>query len=106
MRVNLKNDYNMYKEAKIGVSWTSLFFGFLTPLIRKDFTWAAIMLVANSLTGTLARWVFMFIYNKYYIKGLLEQGYYPANEYSQDMLLRNGFMFDKIDFKQKKEETN
>lgn len=98
MEIQLRNKYGAYKDAKIGVSWTALLFGFLTPLFRGDYKWAAIMFVANSITWTFSRWVFLFLYNKKYIEDLINQGYLPANERSQDYMLRNGFYFDEVDF--------
>lgn len=64
------------KEAPVGLSWTVLFFGFLPPLFRGDLKWGLIMLAFWLLTaGVLVHLVFMFFYNKLYIKDLLAEGY-------------------------------
>ena len=58
------------KEAPAGFSWTVLFFGFFPPLFRGDWKWAVIIFLLAVLTWGLVNLVFMFIYNKLYIKGL------------------------------------
>jgi hypothetical protein len=63
------------KEAPIGFSWTVFFFGFLPPLFRGDIKWAAIMFIVACFTFGLSNFVFMFIYNKLYVKDLIDAGY-------------------------------
>ncbi|AYO04119.1 hypothetical protein V9789_004525 [Vibrio vulnificus] len=63
------------KEAPVGFSWTVLFFGFFPPLFRGDWKWAIIIFLLACLTWGLSGLVFMFIYNKLYIKDLLGEGY-------------------------------
>lgn len=63
------------KEAPVGFSWTTLFFGFFVPLLRKDLKWFAIMLIAQIFTLGISVLVFPFIYNKIYIKSLISEGY-------------------------------
>ena len=63
------------KPAPVGFSWTVLFFGFLPPLFRSDWKWFLIMLIIALMTAGLSGLVFMFIYNKLYIKDLIGQGY-------------------------------
>ena len=100
MRVQLINDANVLKEAKVGFSWTTFFFGFFPALFRGDLKWAFIMFITAAIIGTftlgIGAWipgiVFSFIYNKIYIKELLEKGYRPANEYSENILSRKGII--------------
>jgi|TARA_B110000967_G_C18826333_1_gene531605 hypothetical protein len=74
--LNLKHpEFEITKEVPVGFSWTILFFGFFPPLFRGDFKWGLIMLIAALLTSFLASLIFMFIYNKIYLKSLLEKGY-------------------------------
>ncbi len=63
------------KEAPVGFSWTVLFFSFFPPLFRGDWKWAVIIFLLACVTGGLSGLVFMFIYNKIYIKELLGEGY-------------------------------
>lgn len=63
------------KEAPVGFSWTVLFFGFFPPLFRGDWKWAIIMFLLSMITMGLSGLVFMFIYNKLYIKDLVGSGF-------------------------------
>jgi hypothetical protein len=61
--------------APVGFSWTTLFFCFLPALFRWDLWWAFIILICLPLTGGLSWLVFPFIYNKLYIKDLINKAY-------------------------------
>jgi len=63
------------KQAPVGFSWTVLFFGFFPPLFRGDWKWAVIMFILAMITFGLSGLVFMFIYNKLYIKDLIGSGF-------------------------------
>ncbi|HLR35876.1 MAG TPA: hypothetical protein VK071_11200 [Tissierellales bacterium] len=88
MKKVLKHESGMVKEVKIGFSWTTFFFGLFVPLIRGDLKWALIMLGIAFLAGVptmgigsiVSNIIFAFIYNKLYIRELLEKGYRPQNE--------------------------
>ena len=41
---------NIIKEAPVGFSWTVLFFGGFVPLVRGDWGWFFIMLIAGIVT--------------------------------------------------------
>ncbi|OOC23370.1 HrgC protein [Helicobacter pylori] len=83
---------NLTKKGLVGFSWTTLFFGFLLPVIRGDLGWAVLMLIAQIFSLCLANIVFAFIYNKKYTTKLLEDGYEPMDEYSKGMLRTKGII--------------
>lgn len=66
------------KTAPVGFSWTTFFFGFFVPLLRKDIKWAIIMLILQIITLGIAYFIFPFIYNKIYIKSLISDGYHVS----------------------------
>ena len=76
--VNLEKS-GLIKEAPVGFSWTTLFFGMFPALFRGDFKWTLIMLVAGFVTVGFAFFVFAFIYNRLYITSLIEKGYKIKN---------------------------
>ena len=73
------------KEAPVGFSWTTFFFGFFPALFRSDFKWAIIQFVLALITFNLSGLVFMFIYNKLYITDLIGSGYKARSIASGDM---------------------
>lgn len=97
MKALLKNSGGVTKEVKVGFSWTTFFFGFFPALFRGDLKWAAIMIVIEAVLGSftvgIGAWVsgvvFSFVYNKIYIKELIEKGYQPADEESRRLLESN-----------------
>lgn len=79
MRINMKSPVGIIKQVKLGFSWTMLFFGIFVPLVRGDFKWFLIALLVSAITCGIAWFVFPFIYNKIYIKELIEKGWLPAD---------------------------
>ena len=74
--LNLKHpEYEVVKQAPVGFSWTVLLFSFFPPLFRGDLKWALVILITALFTFGISTLVFMFIYNKLYIKSLLDSGY-------------------------------
>ena len=69
----------LVKQAPVGFSWTTLFFGMFPALFRGDFKWTLIMLIVGFVTVGLAFLVFAFIYNRLYITSMIESGYKIKN---------------------------
>ena len=82
------------KEVKVGFSWTVFFFGLFVPLFRGDLKWAAIMFFGTILLGfatlgiggAVLGIVMSFVYNKIYIKDLIEKGWNPVGEENRLLL--------------------
>ncbi|MGG3510355.1 DUF2628 domain-containing protein [Paenibacillus lautus] len=97
MKIYLKNDAGVTKQVKVGFSWTTLFFAFFPALFRGDLKWAVIMFIISAVVGPftlgIGAWIsgiiFSFVYNKIYIKELLEKGYRPATEEARAVLENN-----------------
>lgn len=92
MKGVMQNDLGLIKNIKIGFSWTTFFFGFFVPLVRGDWKWFLIMVIAGIITAGLANLVFCFIYNKIYINDLLEKGFKPADNQTEQGLIEKGFV--------------
>jgi hypothetical protein len=72
----LENSITSYKrQAPVGFSWTVFFFGFFPALIRGDWKWGVVMFLCSLVTLGLSQFIFCFIYNKLYVKDLLNDGY-------------------------------
>jgi hypothetical protein len=63
------------KEAPVGFSWTVFFWNFFPAAFRGDWKFFWIMLALALITFGLSVLVFMFIYNKLYIKDLIGKGF-------------------------------
>ena len=94
MKISLKNVHTgLVKEVKVGFSWTAFFFGMLVPLIRGDMKNALRMLLLGIITLGISWLVFPFVYNKMYIKTLIEKGYKPIDSSSENTLKNLGMNF-------------
>lgn len=63
------------RNAPVGFSWTSFFFGPFVPLLRGHGSGFALWLVLALVTAGLSNFVQMFVYNKMYIKSLISNGF-------------------------------
>lgn len=79
MEMVLKNPLGSIKTVKTGFSWTTLFFGCFPAMLRGDWKWTIIMIIAAFITGGLSWFAFPFFYNRLYIQGLLNKGYKPLD---------------------------
>ena len=67
------------RKAPVGFSWTTFFFGFFPALLRQHWLGAAVQFAVALVTGGLSVLVFPFFYNKWYINGLVQDGYVVDN---------------------------
>ncbi|WP_305370471.1 hypothetical protein [Photobacterium leiognathi] len=75
-KLMLENPHNgKLADAPVGFSWTTLFFGFFPALFRGDWKWAVILFIIACITWGLSNIIFAFIYNKLYIRDLVNSGY-------------------------------
>jgi hypothetical protein len=74
MKLLMENpNTGIIKKAPVGFSWTTLFFSGFPSLFRGDIKWFIVQ-VLLCWTG-ISFIIFAFIYNKIYIKKLLEKGF-------------------------------
>lgn len=74
--IEMKNPISGEVEsAPVGFSWTTLFFQFLVPMFRGH--WSAFFIQIAILFPTLgiSQFIVPFLYNKWYVKYLLSNGY-------------------------------
>ncbi len=90
MKILLKNNYGFVRSVPVGFSWTVLFFGFFVPICRGDIKNCVIMILASLLTFGFAWFVYIFIYNKIYLKELLMMGFKPADDKAKAYLIKEG----------------
>lgn len=94
MKIVLKHDSGVVKEVKKGFSWTTFFFGLFVPLIRGDLKWALILFLITALVGVFTMGIgsfavgiiFSFVYNKIYIRELVQKGFKATNETDEEIL--------------------
>jgi hypothetical protein len=75
---------NNIKEAPVGFSWTSLFFGPLVPLIRSDFMIFLMCFILSIISSGISSIIQAFVYNKAYARSLIQAGY-KVREYPDSM---------------------
>ena len=104
---------NVRKKGLVGFSWTTLFFGWIVPIFRKDWinfgiifgSTVACFIVsslifsnpetavgASYLLGIIVNVVFAFIYNKIYTSKLLREGFEPASDIDRAVLKTGGLL--------------
>lgn len=99
-QILLHHSNKSIKRAFVGFSWTSLLFGLLVPLIRKDWKMALVIfgLWVSSIFGGVVGaifyliWtvVFAFTYNKAHLQYLLAQGYKPDSKNDKSLVSLSG----------------
>ena len=97
--IELENSYGHRVQVKVGFSFTTLFWGWWVPLLRKDMQGFLVMLVVQTLLAlvyapiVLASSVaFAVFYNEMHIKGLMSKGYVPATHDAHQFLKTKGII--------------
>lgn len=91
VEINLQKG-DLIKKGFVGFSWTTFFFGFFVPLFRGNWLWLVIMLLLGFASCGIANIILAFLYNKFYTSRLLENGWYPADDFSRNMLINKGIL--------------
>ena len=103
------NDAGDIRIAKVGISWTTFWFGPLPAIFRGDWYNFALMLVWDAIyvlfallfhLGTLLTFpwpavLFTFIYNMMYFRHLFTKGYRPMDQQSRELLIRSKYLKEK-----------
>jgi len=76
------------KKVSTGYSFKSLFFGFLYPIARGDYKGASRHFIYGCFTFGLNILFTPFLYNRKYIKEMIEKGWQPAEENDIEYLTR------------------
>lgn len=63
------------KKGFYGFSWTTLLFGGFPAFFRGDLLTGVLVIIAAVLTGGISSIIWAFMYNRYYTRKLIEQGY-------------------------------
>lgn len=94
MFIKIKNlNTNEIEQVKVGFSWTMFFFGAFVPLLRGDWKWLLIYLLANSCTVGLFGFIMSFVYNKIYIKEKLNNNWIPNSDSDAQVLKQANILF-------------
>lgn len=89
------------KHVKVGFSWTEFFWGFWPTILRADWKWFIIIVMADLCLGVFTwgggslffNFIFGFFYNKLYINDLLNVGYEPIDKLSYNILLAKNYIY-------------
>lgn len=93
--LTFKNTHNgQTRLAPVGFSWTTFFFGFFVPLLRKDWVGAVIQFALSTITMGISCLVFPFIYNKMYIKSLVSDGFVVTHSSTDVQYISNGLKLE------------
>ena len=79
----------LQKKVSTGYSFKSLLFGCLYPVARGDYKGSFRHFMYCSVSFGLSWFFTPFFYNKKYIKELIEKGYQPNDEKSDEYLVKN-----------------
>ncbi|WP_409296616.1 hypothetical protein V1498_01775 [Peribacillus sp. SCS-26] len=91
-KVRLKNKAGVVKEATVGFSWTTFFFGGWVAMFRGHWgevlKWVFLNPITFGIWGLIQCWTA----NKKTIHSLLERGYEPASEDQRELLVERNIV--------------
>ena len=96
MKANLKHSNGIVKSVKVGYSWTTLFFNFLVPMVRAQWSDFAILIFSCGPTLGILPLIWTFKINKRYCQSLLLQGYKPATPEDVIKLKQKGYYIETV----------
>ena len=102
----IKNYQGDLRIAKVGISWTTFWFGPLPALFRGDYYnfFLELVLAADYvlvalffklgalLTFPWPALIFALFYNMMYFRHLFNKGYYPADAHSRELLTKSKYL--------------
>lgn len=87
-RVKLKNNVGVVKEAKVGFSWTTFFFGGWVALFRGQWGELIKWWLLNPITLFIWGVVQCWTSNNKFVISLIEKGYEPASDKDRELLVK------------------
>lgn len=91
-KVKLKNSTGVIKEATVGFSWTTFFFGGWVAMFRGQWgevlKWFFLNPITLGIWGLCQCWTT----NKKTIIGFIEKGYEPASEQDRSILVQRNIV--------------
>jgi hypothetical protein len=76
------NNTGQTRTAPVGFSWTTAFFGPIPALMRRDYHGVLLQLFCAFVTFGVSAFIFPLIYNKRYLKALIQDGFIPEHTLS------------------------
>ena len=89
-KIILKHEASgLVKPGYYGFSWTYLFFGFFVPAIRGEILISLLHFMLNIVTFGIWWIAMIFLYNKQYMRRMLENGWKLAGSDAENQLAAN-----------------
>lgn len=90
--VRLKNSTGVVKQAKVGFSWTTFFFGGIVAMFRGQWGEVLKWIFLNPITLGIWGLVQCWTTNKKTVVSLIEKGYAPATESDHALLVQKNIV--------------
>jgi hypothetical protein len=91
-KVKLRNKVGVVKEAKVGFSWTTFFFGGWVAMFRGQWGEVLKWFFLNPITLGVWGIVQCWTANKKTIVNLIEKGYEPASDDDRNLLVQRNIV--------------